>query len=177
MSDKAYLKAFLKTVLDTFSDLMSKHGFKKESKKLVIHGCIVTYKNGERYIQVEVNVHPHDYPYYWNILLGEGSLEWPEYDWNHIALWHIKNYFNEGDGSEYKIDLDKTTIRKTILVGKRDLEKYGEDFLKRDLKLFYKLRSKMNKERDPYKIYFPNKDGTYSMTLDEESKRLKEKFS
>ena len=63
-----------------------------------------------------------------------------------------------------------------ITNAKKDLEEFGRAFLEGDLRLFYEARGEMNKDRKPYQIYEPDKDGNYKVSDDEESKKLKEKY-
>ena len=54
---------------------------------------------------------------------------------------------------------------------------YAGDFLKNDLTVFHEIRSAITQQREPYKIYRPIEEGQYEISIDEESMRLKERFS
>lgn len=45
----------------------------------------VTYRNGERYLDIGASLHPRDYLYHFYLILGEGPDEMPESDWNSVV--------------------------------------------------------------------------------------------
>ncbi len=57
------------------------------------------------------------------------------------------------------------------------LEKYGASFINNDMGHFRRLRSEQNKNREPYKIMIPQKDGTYKTEYERHSSELREKYS
>jgi hypothetical protein len=57
------------------------------------------------------------------------------------------------------------------------LIKYGVSFLNGDLTLFLETRSDQNKNREPYKIHTPDKNGKYITTDEPTSADQKKKYS
>jgi hypothetical protein len=169
---------FTREICAIFDGYLEKYQFIRTDKKAEKYFFSVNYRNGERYIHFGCTLHPHDYPYYWYLTLGEGTLEFPESDWNKIALWRL---FEHKDDNKELFNLDynisEDQIRQKLELTRILLEKYGFEFLNGNLSTFYRLRGDMNKGREPYKIYKKNKDGKYEMEFDEESKELKDKFS
>jgi hypothetical protein len=163
--------------LKGFSGFLKKYGFQCVRKNIEDYFCEIIYTKGTLYISFEANIHPRDYPPYFNILLGEGSFEWPDYDWNNIAIWHfIKQIKEKKSVHEYSLE-NSSKVEKNLEKAKRDLTKYGKNFLNGNLLSFYKIRKDINKNREPYKMHTKNKDDSYSEEYDKESIKLKEKYS
>ncbi len=176
-------KTFKKTIINEFDGYLQAVGFKKIRHQANDDGFTIIYRCGERYISFSASLHPRDYPFFFSISLGEGSNDFPKSDWNAIPIFLIikseslidfekcKEMFS----IEYKISQDEITQK--IKASRELLEKYGKAFLSNDLDEFRKLRAEQNKDREPYKIYSPQKDGKYKMEYEKQSNELKEKYS
>ncbi len=171
------IKELGKLALAIFREALAPYGFKRESKKTEEYFCNIVFVNGERYVKISSNIHPRDYPPYFNVVLGEGSREFVESDWNSIALWRLKNLMTNTDtGGEYNLETpDK--LPELLEHAKAELLEFGTGFLTGDVELFRQARSEQNKGREPYKIHSPNKDGKYTVTDEPESVKMKEKYS
>ena len=107
----------------------------------------------------------------------------PECDWNSTALWRMIQAVSPEDHEKHATlydipdDITTTQIEEKIRTNRRLCEQYGNGFFTGDFSLFKKVRAAMNKGREPYKVYSPNSDGTYSMDYDAESPKLKDKYS
>ncbi len=177
IKDKTFLKQFNQSIEENFDEFLSLKGFKLESHKIEKYGAERVYARSKQYIVIRVNIHPRDIPEYWNIVMGEGSKEFPEADWNKVPLWSFMKELGQKDAKEYLlVNLGADGFSKQVSTAKIDLEKYGRSFLDNDLDLFYKVRSSINKDREPYKIYSPDKKGNYQVTDDAKSLKLKKKF-
>jgi len=102
----------------------------------------------KQYIKISGSTYPTDYPYCYNIILGEGdSEEMIEWDWNSIALWRLKSKIEPtAEAKEYEFPFgDK--VKSSISNANKELIKYADAFLCGNLTLFYKVRSEQNKER------------------------------
>jgi hypothetical protein len=98
------LKLFADEVLNIFNEPMHRHGFKLQLKKIEEYFCTIIYTKGDNYIKIFANIHWHDYPSNYNIILGDGKTEWPDYDWNSVALWRIKKHIDPStDAKEYSL--------------------------------------------------------------------------
>lgn len=146
------------------------HAARKAEKYLAWH----VYRNGERYIEVTASTHPRDYPSSCQLYLGEGTLEWPESDWNRVALGYLraarpapKEYLIPADGQLGQLMRQMAT----------DLQRDATDFLAGDLHRFYLARAMVVQARSPYVIYQPDGEGGYSRHDDPHSAALRERFS
>jgi hypothetical protein len=126
-------------------------------------------------------LHPHDFPYYSYLSLGEGSNEFPESDWNSIPLWRFFDKNDENANKNlYSFDqypITEDFIKERVQKNRVLLEKYGGNFLMGDLEQFKKIRAEQNKSREPYKIYTPDETGRYNLSYEKRSSELKEKYS
>ena len=171
------IRSLKDAVVTEFDELLTKSGFRRIPGEPDEYGFTVNYQSGQRYVSLRANTHPRDYPASFNIILGDGSLEWPECDWNAVALWRMRNFLEKNDrGTEF--DLEKPAdVAVLAAETRRQLEEFNGGFLDDDLKLFRKVRAQQNREREPYKIFEPAGEGKYTERPDSESERLKEKFS
>lgn len=130
-----------------------------------------SYRNGDRYVVLSANCHWKDGSPECRVVLGEGSTDWPESDWNAVPLWRLL-----GRGGNYPLksidDLDE--VIDTMC---RDLALHAHDFLRGDLDRFKKVRAEQNRGRQPYMIHTPQSDGSYQSKPDSESMKLKDRFS
>ena len=160
-----------------FKDALAQHGFKLELNRSDELFCEVTFVNGARYVQISASIHSHDYPWYFTIALGEGPLDFGEADWNSIGLWRLREMVApdaaEGD---YRLR-GKSRYRRQLEDARVELLNYATDFLTGDVTLFRKARSEQNRERKPYQVHSPDKNGNYVVTDDPKSKAMKKKYS
>lgn len=173
------LKEFNKTVGAIFERPLGEYGFKLKRKQTARLFCERIYVNGDRYIKIYGDVHPMDSPPHYNIIFGEGSFEWPDCDWNAVALWKIKKDIDRKQRSkEYSLEkIDKYGLQHSLSHARDELLKFGKRFLSGDLGQFDKVRREQNKDREPYKIYRRTDNGGRETIIDEESNRLKKKYS
>jgi len=174
MIDFEKLKA---AIVKEFDEPMKAAGFRRLRGKPDEYGFTVNYQSGQRYVSLRANTHPRDYPPSFNIILGEGSLEWPECDWNAVALWRMRNVLEKNEvGTEFGLKdvTDPTTFASDA---RAQLEEFNGGFLEGNLSLFRKVRARQTREREPYRIFEPAGEGKYTERPDSESERLKERFS
>lgn len=168
------LKELKKAAIAEFGPLLEKAGFKHKLSKADKYGFRTTFVSDDRYVEIYANCHPRDYPPYFNVVLGEGSLESPDNDWNSVALWRMRS--DPEDGSEYRIEAIKS-IDDFVHSVRTDFELLAKGFLTGDLKAFHRIRAAQTKTREPYLIHKPDKNGRYRTRPEPESVRLKEKYS
>jgi hypothetical protein len=173
------LKIFNKTVGTIFDKPLGDYGFKLKRKKTEKLFCERIYINGDRYVGISADVHSRDFPPHYNIVLGQGSFEWPDRDWNSVALWRVKKFIKpEVKAKEFSLEqMNNDKLEHSLSHAKNELLDYGQKFLTGDIELFDKVRREQNKDRQPYKIYTPTASGGLQTTEDDESRRLKEKYS
>jgi len=168
----------------TFDAPLAAHGFAPQAAMIEPTVCTQQYVAGARYIEVTANVEPRDAPYYCNVTLGEGRTDWPERDWNSVALWRLirdqASTPGEAEANEYLLG-DETEIAEAL--GRifdrmrADLLRYAGDFLAGDLRAFRHVRAVQVRERSPYTVHKPDGRGGYVATPHPESAALKERFS
>ena len=95
-----YLSELLKSY---FNNFLSKYDFLFLIEKLEKYHIECFYRKEELYIKLEINLYPEDYPHYFRIILGQGSIDFPESDWNSTALWRIGQLSNPSSQSGYYI--------------------------------------------------------------------------
>jgi hypothetical protein len=168
----------------TFAAPLAVHGFAPQAAIVEPTVCTQRYLADARYIEVTANVDPRDAPFYCNITLGEGRTDWPERDWNSIALWRLireqASTPAEADAAEYLLG-DQTDVSESLQRVfdrmRADLLRYAGDFLTGHLRTFRRVRAVQTRERAPYTVHQPDGRGGYIATVHPESAALKERFS
>ncbi len=174
----SFHERFQRACREFVDDVLAELGFvKKEPQKPSSNFCNTTYCNGELYVQFSCTDDVRDHPVMLYVLLGEGSTEdFFEWDWSHIALWRLTEEKNLGKKGYY-LHTDNITIEEAVSHAITDLIECGQDFLSGDLKLFKKVRAKITREREPYKVHSPFPLDESSKTFIEKSIEVREKFS
>ena len=169
---------FADTVLEIFSQALETFGFARHRTEIETYSSTIVFRKDRQYIKISGSTYPRDYPYSYNIILGDGDSEiFFEWHWNSIALWRLKNKIDPTiKASEYEFPTgDK--VNHSVEKAKKELIKYGASFLSGDLTLFLETRSEQNKNREPYKIHTPDKNGKYITTDEPTSVEQKNKYS
>jgi hypothetical protein len=171
---KIFSEKAMEIVIPTFEQF----GFKKHRIEIEKHSSIIIYRKDNQYLKISSTTYPTDYPYYYNIILGEGNSEDVfEYDWNSIALWRFKNTIElKSKTSEYSFPTKKG-VESSLKNANSELLKYGQTFLNGDLDLFHKIRKEQNQNREPYKIYSPDENGEYKTSFEPKSVEKRKKYS
>ncbi|MBA6157207.1 hypothetical protein H3Z83_11850 [Tenacibaculum sp. S7007] len=171
---KLFFEKAMEIVIPTFEQF----GFQKHRIEIGKHSSTIIYRKDKQYLKISSSTYPRDYPYHYNIILGEGNSEdFFEYDWNSIALWRFKKEINpELKVTEYEFPKDNG-IEPSLKNANSELIKYGLTFLNGELELFHKIRKEQNKDREPYKIHSPDKNGNYQTSFEPKSVEQKKKYS
>lgn len=171
---KLFSEKALEIVIPTFEQF----GFKKHRIAIGEYTSTIIYRKEEQYLKISSTNYPTDYPYHYNILLGEGNSEdFFEYDWNSVALWRFKKEIEPKlKASEYEFPL-ASEIEPSLKNAASELLKYGLTFLNGEMDLFYKIRKEQNQDRELYKISSPDKNGKYQTSFDPKSAKQKRKYS
>jgi len=151
-------------------------GFAQGKQEVSRYTASLAFSNGTRYVRLHANAEPRDPPRYCSVVLGEGSLEWPEVDWNGVALWRLARDQGESEVSEYPLEAE-ATVPGLVERMRADLERHGLWFLQGDVSAFRRVRAEVNRTRAPYMIHEPTGDGTYASEVDPKSAELKARFS
>jgi len=169
---------FANTVLETISSTVKKFGFVRHRTVIEEQFTTIIFRKEKQYIKISSSTYPTDYPYSYNIILGEGDSEdFYKWDWNSIALWRLKTKIDpKAKAKEFEFPFgDK--VKFSVANANKELLKYADTFLRGDLNLFYETRSEQNKNREPYKIHSADKDGNYQTTYEQKSVEQKKKYS
>jgi hypothetical protein len=169
---------FADTVLEVISPTVEKFGFVRHRTEIDKHQTTIIFRKDKQYIKISGSTYPTDYPYSYNIILGDGDSEdFYEWDWNSVALWRLKTKLEPNTkAKEYDFPTgDKVSF--SVLHANNELIKYADTFLTGDLALFYETRSEQNKNREPYKVYTQDKTGKYVTSDEQKSIEQKKKYS
>ena len=171
---KLFSEKAMEIVIPTFE----KFGFKKHRIEIGKHSLTIIYRKEKQYLKISSNTYPTDYPYHYNIVLGEGDSEdFLEWDWNSVALWRFKQEIEpKSKVSEYEFPYENG-IEPSLKNANSELLKYGLTFLNGEMELFLKIRKEQNKNREPYKIHSPEKNGKYQTSFEPKSVEQKKKYS
>jgi hypothetical protein len=179
-------RAFAAACAAIFDAPLFSHGFSRATARFEPTFCTQDYCAGTRYIAVSVTADPREPPFYSNVVLGDGSVDWPDRDWNSVALWRLAPDRGAGDeGSPGNYPLSDSAEGQSIppdlgplFTRMRDeLVAFATDFLTGDLRAFRRVRAAQTRARSPYMIHHPDGRGGYVSSVDPASAKLKERFS
>jgi len=85
-SIEAGIASFVAGTRDLIAPWLAGFGFSQREKEVGRWTATVSFTNSRRYVRVSANCDPRESPSYYNVVLGEGDLKWPEVDWNGVAL-------------------------------------------------------------------------------------------
>jgi hypothetical protein len=172
----AGIATFVAGTRDLIAPWLASFGFSQAEREVGKWTATVSFTNGKRYVRLSANCDPRDTPSYYNVILGEGDLQWPEVDWNGVALWRLARDQRDSEASEYLLEAG-VAVSDLVERMRADLERYASGFLRGDVSAFHRVRAETNRTREPYRIHTPNGDGTYRTEVDPDSAELKARFS
>jgi len=169
---------FAKNALEILSSQIESFGFERTKIKIENHFTQIIFKKENQYLKISGSTYPTDYPYSYNIILGEGDSEnFPETDWNSISLWSLKKKIEPSSkANEYEFPFNEK-VKYSIENAKEELIKFGITFLNGDMNKFYEARKEQNQVREPYKIHSKDVNGNHVTEYEKESMELKQKYS
>jgi hypothetical protein len=136
------------------------------------------YRAGDRYVGVSATTHPMDAPAHCTLAVGEGSHEFPDADWNAIALWQLAAEGHAPPPVEEPYRLpDIGQLPSVLQLMNADLLRLAADFLAGDLRHFRAVRAGVAAARMPYRIWSPAPGGGYSPTEDPKSAALRTRYA
>ena len=169
---------FSKSALEIIGTFVEQNGFTFHRKTIDRYSTNIIWRNGKSYVRIFATDFPTDYPYYFNIILGEGNSEdFFEYDWNSISIVEIGKIIKPNKKFA-EFDFPKSSeLQKSLELSKSQLSEFGTEFLNGNLELFYQARKMTNGERKPYRIIKKDADGNEIINFMPESVKQKNKFS
>ncbi|MBD81172.1 MAG: hypothetical protein CL840_19800 [Crocinitomicaceae bacterium] len=171
--------AFAQVILNIIGPTVEKHDFVLHNKEIKKYSTTIIWRKKKQYVKVNSTTYPRDYPYHYNIIVGEGnSDDFLEYDWNSVAIWALARVTNpEIDVASYNFPYDEQQVKPSVEIAHKHLLTYGMTFLNGDLTIFNEARKMINKDREPYKIHSLGKYGKYETTDEPKSVEQKKKYS
>jgi hypothetical protein len=169
---------FARAVDRLIAPLMTERGFVVEARDIGSLSGSVRYGKGERYIVVTIGVGPHDWPGYCGAKFGEGARNWPECDWNSVALSLLaprRPRLSKGMNVPPTPVLARNVPRLVAEV-RDQLLILGAGFLRGNMTRFRRVRAATNKKREPYRILTPTDGGSYRTEWDSKSDSLRKRF-
>lgn len=168
------LSGFDAVARECLDGVLASYGFTVELSRVEDQNAMRRYRNGHRYISVDIRTAPG--APVGHVRLGTGSNEWPESDWNHIPLGKlIKAKMPDHSGTDYLIDnLSLRSVMSTICT---DLQDFGMDFLGGELFTFKHLRAEAARLRPPYENVGSGPYSESTLKFMRVSKLLKDKYS
>lgn len=169
---------FCESAINIFTPLLNEKGFSITKTEIKKYFTGLTFRRGTQYIEIRGSTFPTDYPYFYNIILGDGDSEsFIEHDWNSIALWRLKAKIDpEAKAEEYAFPFENE-VSLSLTHAKDELIKYGSTFLNGELTIFMETRKLQNQDREPYRISYVNENGDRQITYEEKSAQMKKKYS
>jgi len=169
---KLHPPTFIRHTDSVFADTLADRGFQPDGQDHEDDWHVGRrYRADDRYIEITADCHFRDGEPECRVILGHGSNDWPECDWNHIALWRLS-----GTGANYPFKTP-SEIPDLLAVMLADLQIHADDFLNGDLVRFINARAIQSRNREPIKRYSPQPDGTYATTIDPVTLALKDRYS
>jgi hypothetical protein len=161
-----------------FRAMLDRYGFRPAAKDASTYLASRVYRCGERYVQVTATTHVLDEQSHCQVYVGEGSHDWPDTDWNKVALWQLAvargGAQPKGDPYPLRTVADISNILRRM---SEDLEREAADFLAGDLRQLQTVRAKVAETRRAYQIWEPQKDGSYQPREDPESAALRSRYA
>ncbi|PNQ72539.1 hypothetical protein C1T31_10305 [Hanstruepera neustonica] len=152
--------SFSKSALEIIGTFVEGYGFQLHNNKVETYFTTIIWTKNQQYIKLTASDFPTDYPYTYDIKLGEGNCDdFFESEWDSISISAIQrltepnkkyNGYDFPKKSEFKGSLEKA---------KKELLEFGNNFLNGNLELFYKARILTNGENKPKKIIKKDKNG------------------
>jgi hypothetical protein len=152
---------FANSVLEILSPTLNSFGFVRIKTEVLKYSTIIIFRKNIQYIKIYGSTYPTDYPYTYNIILGEEFSDKKDInEWDWISLYELKNKIEFNNSSKVYEFPYFGNVEANIENAKNELTKYAITFLHGDMTLFYKTRSEIIEERGPFCITiiknFPN---------------------
>ena len=158
---------------EIIAPFLDEYGFRCVRDHVTPNSASLSFANGDRYVALSLSFDPRDAPHACRVILGEGSLEMPECDWNGIGLWRLVDEPRTNPLEIKGIDDVDSALAEVLM----QLQQAAPDFLRGDVRRFRAARVDQNKDREPYTIWAPDDPGNYVSRPDPASIVLKERYS
>ena len=158
--------SFSNSALEIVGTLVEKNGFEFYRKKIETYFTTIIWRKEEQYVKLTASDFPTDYPFTYDIKLGEGNCDdFFESEWDSISISDIQR-LSEPNKKYNGYDFPKKSeFQESLVKAKTDLSEFGNGFLNGNLELFYKARILTNGENKPEKIIKKDKNGKVIVEL------------
>jgi hypothetical protein len=173
------LRRFVALCDAAFGKMLARHGFLPTEKRVErnLDFAKRTYGAGKRYVEISGNTHFRDAPACCQVTLGEGNTNWPECDWNSLALWQLAGPDRPAPTQDPFELRDVADLPMMFRKMRRALARDAADFLAGDLRRFRRARARWVVLREPYKIGEVGTDGKYVWRYESKSAALRAKYA
>ena len=139
---------FAEIVMVIIAPTIQKYGFELYKTEIKKYSTNITWKKEKQFVKVSATNYPTDYPFFYNLILGETSNnDFFETDWNSIALWKFKNEIDpENEAYEYSFPIGDQ-VMPSIKKANNEFEKFAESFLKGNIELYHKILAEQNAKK------------------------------
>ena len=158
--------SFSNLALEIIGNPLEENGFEFYRKKVETYFTTIIWTKEKQYVKLSASDFPTDYPYTFDIILGEGNCDdFFESEWDSISISDIQK-LSEPNKKYNGYDFPKKSkFRESLEKAKTDLSEFGNGFLNGNLELFYKARILTNGEKKPEKIIKKDKNGKVIVEL------------
>jgi hypothetical protein len=169
------LRGFDAIAREALDGMLASYGFVMELSRVEGSWAMRRYRNGHRYITVEIRTHVGEQPV-GRVRVGTGSSDWPEAEWNQIPLWKLVKA-KKPDHSVTDYLVDNLTLRSVLTQIATDLQDFGMEFIGGELFTFKRLRAEAARLRPHYEAAGSGPYSENTLRSIRISKLLKEKYS
>ena len=158
--------SFSNLALEIIGNRLEQNGFEFYRKKVEAYFTTIIWKKEKQYVKLSASDFPTDYPYTFDIILGEGDCDdFFETEWDSISISDIQR-LTEPNRKYKGYDFPKKREFRAVLEkAKNELIEFGNGFLNGDLELFYEARIQANGKNKPEKIIKKDKNGKVIVEL------------
>lgn len=157
---------FSNLALEIIGNPLEQNGFNFYRKKVETYFTTIIWTKGKQYVKLSASDFPTDYPYTFDIILGEGNCDdFFESEWDSISISKIQR-LTEPSKKYNGYDFQKKREFKAVLEkAKNELIEFGNGFLNGELESFYEARTLTNRKNKPKKIIKKDKNGKFIIEL------------
>ncbi|WP_139218351.1 hypothetical protein [Sunxiuqinia elliptica] len=152
--------SFSNLALEIIGNPLEQNGFEFYRKKVETYFTTIIWTKEKQYVKLSASDFPTDYPYTFDIILGEGDCDdFFKSEWDSISISDIQR-LTEPNRKYKGYDFPKKREFRAVLEKtKNELIEFGNGFLNGDLELFYEARIQTNGKNKPEKIIKKDKNG------------------
>src|SRR5439155_3985186 len=133
---------------EIIAPFLDEYGFRCVRDHVTPNSASLSLANDDRYVALSLSFDPRDAPHACRVILGEGSLEMPECDWNGIGLWRLVDEPRTNPVEIKGIDDVDSALAEVLM----QLQQAAHDFLRGDVRRFRAAR--VEQKQAPRAIHY-----------------------